>query len=74
MKKKKKLSYSIRHGFHCFMFPGGNAGVSLSSLGDLAKQNIRDFVAGGGGYLGICAGAIAAGCQWPDYLNIAALE
>ncbi len=36
--------------------PGGKSGVAINSMGEKYLNTIRQFVAGGGGYVGFCAG------------------
>lgn len=38
------------------VFPGGLGGTQWSALGWEGQQNLKAFVAGGGGFVGICAG------------------
>lgn len=47
-------------GFHVVVFPGGMASHQFYALGGDGRDEVRDFVAAGGGYLGICAGAYLA--------------
>ncbi|MFM8270001.1 MAG: BPL-N domain-containing protein [Pseudomonadota bacterium] len=42
------------------IMPGGESWVYLEDLGTEGAQNIRNYVAAGGSYLGICAGAFYA--------------
>lgn len=42
------------------VFMGGSGTVQGRNLGDEGKQRVKDFVAGGGGYIGVCAGAYLA--------------
>ncbi len=44
-------------GYDVLFVPGGWASDKFVALGDQARELIRDFVGGGGGYLGICGGA-----------------
>ena len=44
-------------GYNVVCFPGGAAQHFLRALGDRGKEVLRDFVRGGGGFVGICAGA-----------------
>ncbi len=46
--------------FRCIFTNGGNAGRHGLALGDTGRQRIRDFVANGGSYAGVCAGAYLA--------------
>ena len=42
------------------VFMGGSGTAQGKALGDAGKQAVKDFVAGGGGYIGVCAGAYLA--------------
>ncbi|MDC0723354.1 BPL-N domain-containing protein [Nannocystis bainbridge] len=42
------------------VFMGGSGTAQGRNLGDDGKQRVKDFVAGGGGYVGVCAGAYMA--------------
>lgn len=57
----------IRQGglqdFDVVLFPGGMASTQYDSLGKTGRQQVREFVNGGGGYVGICAGAYMAATQ-----------
>lgn len=46
--------------YRVILFPGGNAYWYNYWISLAGKERIRDFVAGGGGYFGICAGAFFA--------------
>jgi len=46
--------------FDVIYFPGGNAYQYNRWINSDGKENIRDFVSSGGGYLGICAGGYFA--------------
>lgn len=42
------------------VFMGGSGTAQGRNLGDEGKQRVKDFVAAGGGYVGVCAGAYMA--------------
>jgi glutamine amidotransferase PdxT len=42
------------------IIPGGHTARYVDALGEEGFEQIREFVAGGGGYIGICAGAYIA--------------
>ena len=46
--------------FRCVYVNGGKANPHGRSIGEKGRQNYRDFVAGGGSYVGTCAGAYLA--------------
>jgi putative intracellular protease/amidase len=52
--------------FDIIMFSGGSGSAQAKAIGDAGKRNVREFVARGGGYLGVCAGAFlaCAGYEW----------
>ena len=55
-------------GFTVLCVPGGFANNTDSALGDKGYAIIQQFVRGGGGYVGICAGAYL-GC-WLGLLPV----
>lgn len=56
--------------FDIVIHPGGSGGGQGKALGDKGRQMVRDFVKNGGGYLGICAGAYLATCDYDWSLHI----
>ena len=76
--KKMKISYTtlnardIQAGkldskkFSMIVMPGGKSWIYLDDLKETGAKAIRDFVAGGGGYLGTCAGAFFATARRKD--------
>jgi glutamine amidotransferase-like uncharacterized protein len=48
------------------VFSGGLSNTQAKYIGPEGKENIRNYVAGGGNYLGVCAGAYlaCAGFEW----------
>jgi len=52
--------------FDAVIFAGGSASKQAETIGEKGKQEVRSFVEGGGGYVGICAGAYLAssGFSW----------
>jgi putative intracellular protease/amidase len=52
--------------FDLVVVPGGSGSAEAKALGLKGRQEIKRFVEGGGGYLGICAGAFlaASGYDW----------
>lgn len=42
------------------VFMGGSGTAQGRALGEVGKQAVKDFVRGGGGYVGVCAGAYLA--------------
>ncbi len=50
--------------------PGGSGGGQGRDLDTLGREAVREFVRGGGGFLGICAGAYLATNDYPWSLNL----
>lgn len=46
--------------FDVVVFSGGSGSQQSKSIGEAGLSNVREFVRGGGGYCGICAGAYLA--------------
>lgn len=67
----------IREGalgqFDGLMVPGGGGKTIATALQPKGQEIVRQFVAAGGGYTGICAGAYLATCRIDGYLNMAGL-
>lgn len=56
--------------FDVLVQSGGSGGGQGKALGEEGREKIRTFVRGGGAYIGICAGAYLASCDYPWSLNI----
>jgi glutamine amidotransferase-like uncharacterized protein len=61
-------------GFEGVVFPGGTAMGTAKGIGPGGQELVRDFVAGGGGYVGICAGAYLAGARLDGFLRLAGAD
>jgi glutamine amidotransferase-like uncharacterized protein len=55
-----KIISSILSGYDVLIMPGGDGGYYYLNSGSISASAIKSFVANGGGYIGICAGAYAA--------------
>lgn len=51
---------ALRNGFDAVAFTGGSGSRQGRALGEEGREEVRQFVRNGGGYLGICAGAYLA--------------
>lgn len=53
-------------GYDLVVFTGGSGSAEAAGLGEKGREEVRDFVRNGGGYVGICAGAYLActGFEW----------
>jgi len=56
--------------FDVVVFPGGSPSSQASALGSDGRTAVREFVAAGGGYLGICAGAYLASNEYAWALGV----
>lgn len=56
--------------FDTVIFPGGSGSGQARALGPTGRSSVTDFVEGGGGYLGICAGAYLAANNYEWSLGI----
>ncbi len=58
------------NGKHVVVFPGGSGGGQGRGLGEAGREQVRQFVAAGGGYVGVCAGAYLASADYDWSLNL----
>jgi glutamine amidotransferase-like uncharacterized protein len=56
--------------FDVVIFPGGAASKQSSTLGEEGRAAVKRFVDGGGGFIGICAGAYLASAEYPWSLGL----
>lgn len=57
-------------GYDVLLHPGGSGGGQGKTLEEEGREKVREFVKGGGGYVGICAGVYLASCDYPWSLHI----
>jgi putative intracellular protease/amidase len=58
------IQSGILKGFDVVLFPGGFAPEQHALLDDKGRLRVKEFVRGGGGYVGICAGAYLATAKY----------
>lgn len=58
--KGEEVGTANLRDFDVIAFPGGSGSSQSKSIGEAGLNNVREFVRGGGGYVGICAGAYLA--------------
>lgn len=51
---------AIFEGAALWIQPGGHASAAMNAMSGALKTNIKNFINGGGGYVGFCAGAFVA--------------
>ncbi len=56
--------------YDVIIFGGGSGSREAESIGETGREEVRKFVAKGGGYIGICAGAYLATCNYPWSLKL----
>jgi glutamine amidotransferase-like uncharacterized protein/N-formylglutamate amidohydrolase len=57
-------------GARVLIHPGGSGSGQGKALGEEGRRIVRDFVKEGGGYVGVCAGAYLATCDYDWSLHI----
>lgn len=57
-------------GFDVLIHGGGSASKQGETLGDKGRKAVKKFVDGGGGFIGICAGAYLASAQYKWSLGV----
>ncbi len=62
----EQIQHNDLSKFDIIIFSGGSGSKQAQSIGEQGKENIKNFIKNGGGYLGICAGAYLAtsGFDW----------
>ena len=68
--KAEDLDTGILKGFDVLVFPGGTGGGQGKALGEPRREQIRSFVKEGGGFVGVCAGAYLATCDYSWSLGL----
>lgn len=65
-----EIRQGVLTNYHAVIFAGGSGSGQAEALGQDGRAALQRFVAGGGGYLGICAGAYlaASGFTWSLHL------
>lgn len=66
----EQIRYGRLDGLDILIQPGGSGGGQGRHLGAPGREKIRGFVRGGGGFIGICAGAYLASAHYPWSLNL----
>lgn len=68
--KAKDIQSGRLADFDILVMPGGSGSKQGKALGEEGRQQIRKFVSGGKLYVGVCAGAYLATCDYPWSLHI----
>ena len=56
--------------FDVLIMPGGSGSKQSEMLGEKGRENVKEFVKNGGGYLGICAGSYLASSDYSWSLHL----
>ena len=65
-----EIQNGILDDFDVLIQPGGSGSRQALMLGEEGRKRVKKFVADGGGYVGICAGAYLASANYPWSLNL----
>ena len=68
---KRLVSALAKGGVHVLVLPGGSSARQSAALGTEGRAAVRAFVASGGGYVGICAGAFLAASHYEPGRSLA---
>lgn len=68
--KAEDLTKGVLEHKDVVIFTGGSGSKEGTALGDAGRDAVKKFVEGGGGYLGICAGAYLACSKFPWSLGL----
>jgi hypothetical protein len=66
----EEVRNGVLGGFAVLIHPGGSGSKQGKQLGEEGREAVRSFVRGGGGFIGICAGAYLASADYPWSLHI----
>jgi len=61
---------NVLTNYDVVIFAGGSGSREAASIGEAGRSNVVHFVANGGGYVGICAGAYLATSGYPWSLHL----
>jgi putative intracellular protease/amidase len=62
--KAKDIQTGKLAGYDVVIFPGGTGSGQAKAIGETGRKEVQDFVKNGGGFVGICAGAYLATCDY----------
>ena len=60
---------ALQH-FDLVIFPGGSGSKQAAAIGEDGRERVREFVNGGGGFVGVCAGAYLAASNFSWSLKV----
>ena len=58
--KGEEIATGALRGYDLVIFTGGSGSQEAASIGEKGREEVRQFVRSGGGYVGICAGSYLA--------------
>lgn len=68
--KAADIRKGILDKYDVLIQPGGSGSGQARHLGPAGREHIRDYIAAGGGYIGICAGAYLASADYDWSLHV----
>ena len=66
----EEINAGVLTNFDVVIFAGGSASKQSAALSEAGCAQVQQFVANGGGYIGICAGAYLATCNSAQRLHL----
>ncbi len=66
----EEIRQGVLKNFDVLIHPGGSASKQGETLGVKGRESVKKFVEGGGGFIGICAGAYLATAEHPWSLGV----
>jgi len=64
------MTRAVLARFHVVVLPGGSGSKQAAAIGAGGRRSVREFVKGGGGYLGVCGGAFLASAHYSWSLGL----
>lgn len=66
----EEIQSGVLTNFHVVIFAGGSGSKEAEAIGEVGRSNVVNFIANGGGYVGICAGAYLCTAGYPWSLKV----
>jgi putative intracellular protease/amidase len=66
----EEIRDGILKDYDVIIFGGGSGSKEAATIGEAGRQQVKEFIQGGGGYIGICAGAYLATSGYPWSLHV----
>jgi len=66
----EEIRSGILKDYDVIIFGGGSGSKEAATIGEAGRQQVKEFIQRGGGYIGICAGAYLATSGYPWSLQV----